>query len=440
MIIEECANEHDHRTPVISKENLAIQQAPITIEQEPQGMAIMQQSIPTLFHQNLQSNSYFLQDVDESRQKAHKKSRRLGQESQRELQRPLTYRQLAMSLFNHFDTDKDFENYLKSIKEEHIAEALTPYILTIEQLSEYGYPINSPDLAGCAMINYTPYPGAQQPEFPDLSKAGYSESSIHVCARCNKLFNYLNEESCTYHWGKLWDVKNNGKHWTCCRKDECASGCTTAEMHVWTGVYPGHNGPLAGFVHAKPDITPKTLRVVAIDCEMCFTKNGLEVSKVTVVDICGNIVYQKLIKPINNIIDYNTRFSGIRKEDMQDVTDNLRVAQHELLQFISTDTIIIGHGLESDLRVLNLLHEKVIDTSFAYPHPYGFPYRNSLKSLTGLYLKRFIQKTMHDPAEDAKAAMDLMIAKISPDNFTSDFFLHERNKYDRNKLRTVLRG
>lgn len=371
-----------------------------------QRIITIQQPILSLCNQKLQYKSCFPRDVNELRQKTQKKSRELlRQGSRRGLQK--LSRQPSLSNY--------FQNQTELLKEKAVMDAMTSYILTSEQLLNYGYPVES-KLPGCAIINYTPYPTTQQSsDSHDSNSMEYSQQKI--CTRCSKSFsNYAHTHSCTYHWGKLWDDTTNGitiKYWTCCRKTEFADGCTTAEMHVWTGLQPGLNGPLAGFVHTKPNKdAQKTLRFVAVDCEMCFTVAGLEVVKVTIVDKYGKIVYEKLIKPSNDIIDYNTKFSGITKKDMQKVTDNLGTVQRELLEYISAETILIGHGLESDLRVLRLLHKKIIDTSIIYPHHKGFPYRNSLKILAKRVLKRSIQETTHDPAEDARAAMDLMMAKI----------------------------
>jgi RNA exonuclease 1 len=46
-------------------------------------------------------------------------------------------------------------------------------------------------------------------------------------------------------------------------------------------------------------------------------------------------------------------------------------------------TVLIGHGLENDLKALRLVHPagRVIDTAQLYPHPKGLPYRRALRFL-----------------------------------------------------------
>ncbi|XP_017761485.1 PREDICTED: uncharacterized protein LOC108551736 isoform X2 [Eufriesea mexicana] len=248
------------------------------------------------------------------------------------------------------------------------------------------------------------------------------------CARCYKSFymnredgEYLYEERCVYHWGKLRSGLVDGAHgdtWECCRGREPARGCTTARMHVWTGLAPGFNGPFDGYVHTRLARTvPKdgNYGVYALDCEMCFTRRGLELAKVTVVGMDGKVVYDTLVMPDAEVIDYNTRFSGITAKDLSKASKSLRDVQKDLTSFVHAETILIGHGLENDLRALRLLHTTVIDTCVAFPHFLGYPFRSSLKTLARTVLRREIQVTEHDSVEDARIAVDLMLRKLQHD-------------------------
>uniref|UniRef100_A0A3Q4I8L1 Uncharacterized protein n=1 Tax=Neolamprologus brichardi TaxID=32507 RepID=A0A3Q4I8L1_NEOBR len=46
--------------------------------------------------------------------------------------------------------------------------------------------------------------------------------------------------------------------------------------------------------------------VYSLDCEMCYTVHGLELSRVTVVNSSLEVVYDTFVKPENEVIDYNT--------------------------------------------------------------------------------------------------------------------------------------
>ncbi|XP_012169657.1 uncharacterized protein LOC100646310 isoform X1 [Bombus terrestris] len=245
------------------------------------------------------------------------------------------------------------------------------------------------------------------------------------CARCHRAFyqnqsdgEYLYHEPCVYHWGKLRKSVVAGTHcnmWQCCRGRDNARGCTVARTHVWTGLTPGYNGPFDGYVRtslARTVPIDGNYGVYALDCEMCFTKHGLELTKVTVVDINGKVVYDALVKPDTEVIDYNTRFSGITAKDLANATKTLKDVQKDLTGFIHAETILIGHGLENDLRALKLLHATVIDTCIAYPHFLGYPFRSSLKTLARTVLCKEIQVKGHDSVEDARIVMDLMLRKL----------------------------
>ncbi|XP_055684628.1 uncharacterized protein LOC129790853 isoform X1 [Lutzomyia longipalpis] len=253
------------------------------------------------------------------------------------------------------------------------------------------------------------------------------------CCRCGRGFfvtvdgEYLTHEQCVFHWGKLQrvDCLPFGRvEFSCCGGDAGSRGCTTNRLHVWYGLQTGLNGPFEGFVATRPGASDGKHQIFGLDCEMCFTGRGLELCKVSVVASDGRLLYERLVRPECPIVDYNTRFSGISEQDFTSrgqAVRTLKEVQQDLLKMISAEAILIGHGLENDLRALKIIHRNIIDTSVVFPHTSGLPFRRSLKSLAKTFLKRDIQTaaTGHDSLEDSRACIELMLWRVRKDFRTS---------------------
>jgi RNA exonuclease 1 len=175
--------------------------------------------------------------------------------------------------------------------------------------------------------------------------------------------------------------------------------------------------PEGGFVCTQPAgmgvANAEYPEIVAMDCEMVTIETGLALARCSVVDDCGTVIYDKLVLPPTPIVNYNTEFSGITKEQMRNVTTTLEDVQKELLELIPSECVIAGHSLENDLMMLKMCHPNVVDTVQMYPHKRGAPFRNALRFLTERYLRRKIQhEGTHDSVTDARATLELVYLKL----------------------------
>ncbi|KAI9719208.1 MAG: hypothetical protein M1828_006301 [Chrysothrix sp. TS-e1954] len=188
------------------------------------------------------------------------------------------------------------------------------------------------------------------------------------------------------------------------------------EAEGWVASSHGGSLPFQHQDKVRKDEVFDSVKVLALDCEMCTTSDGgPSLTRVSVLSVSGKVLLDELVKPKLPIIDYLTAYSGITEAKLSGVTTTLADVQGRLLDLLTDSTILVGHSLVSDLNALKLTHPHIIDTSMIYPHPRGPPFKSSLKFLAQRYLKREIQtqvgKGGHDPTQDALAALDLVRQK-----------------------------
>lgn len=150
--------------------------------------------------------------------------------------------------------------------------------------------------------------------------------------------------------------------------------------------------------------------LVALDCEMAVVAGGGKaLTRVGLLDCRGEVLLDMHVLPRLPIVDYLTRYSGVDASSLEGVTARVEDARAAVLRHVGADTIVVAHSGENDLRALRLYHAKVLDTAWAYRDRKSNRKR-SLKDLARVHLKRRIQNrgnAGHDPAEDARAALDL---------------------------------
>ncbi|XP_023949041.2 uncharacterized protein LOC112053738 [Bicyclus anynana] len=173
-----------------------------------------------------------------------------------------------------------------------------------------------------------------------------------------------------------------------------------------------HNKQQSNIKNQKNDKNQNKLtKFIAMDCEMVgvgFEGGDHMLARVSLVNKFGDCIYDKFVKPREEVVDYRTKISGIRKEDLVHGEDFATV-QKEVAEILR-GRILVGHSLKNDLGVLFLSHPKknIRDTSRYKPFKKitkgSTP---SLKRLAKEILSIDIQHGEHSSVEDAKAVMQV---------------------------------
>ncbi|KAI1332597.1 hypothetical protein F5Y16DRAFT_120358 [Xylariaceae sp. FL0255] len=316
------------------------------------------------------------------------------------------------------------------------------------------------DLSGLAIHGYV----SHIPDDADIRSAQLAvqaSGNTENCDRCSTRFQIFpgrrqedgalaSNGVCHFHPGKMYR-DGTGRRYRCCNRssDDEAGGCTTASTHVFKTTDPKRLATVLNFANTPTNPSVPEDRAVAFDCEMGFTVFGLELIRMTVVSWPdGKEMLDVLVQPAGEVLDLNTRYSGVRPEDMASaevyqaggdhrpviipssdatrppqrrlkIVPSPKAARDLLFTLISAETPLIGHGLENDLNAARIIHPTCIDTVLLYPHQRGLPIRHGLKYLMDSKLHRKIQVDApegspegHDSAEDARAAGDLVRLKI----------------------------
>lgn len=291
-------------------------------------------------------------------------------------------------------------------------------------------------------------------EILDTLDALFVADYWEICDRCNTRFQVFPDRreedgalttggKCTHHWGKkLWPSKapkndaSGQTRWTCCNEPLGSEGCTTYDTHVFKVTGVKRLSTILPFIETPLNDKVEPHMAICFDCEMGYTTKGLELLRLTAVSWPSHKpILDVLVRPLGQILDVNTRFSGVTPDqyfnakphdpenpifDPKDlrIVDSPSVARALFLEHITPSTPLLGHALENDLNAIRLVHPTLVDTVFLFPHPKGLPMRNSLKNLVKTRLGMDIQQAGaagHDSFEDARATGELVRYKIKHD-------------------------
>lgn len=211
------------------------------------------------------------------------------------------------------------------------------------------------------------------------------------------------------------------KVWSCCHKRGFAPGCSTGNTHTVECENPEILAYLCPF-EATPQVTTNTKwKIIALDCEMSYTKHGLTLTRMSILSFPDSRIlvdtYIREAYPGVPIIDYNTRYSGVTHNNLYPVDPansppvltGIAAARRKLWEYCDANTIIIGHGLDHDLKCLRLIHPRIIDTAILFSSQLGMKHR--LKRLAETELNWDIQQENagHDSVEDCRTCISLVL-------------------------------
>ena len=300
-----------------------------------------------------------------------------------------------------------------------------------------------------------------------------------ICDRCKSRFQVFpgrREEDgalasggvCTHHYGKSYLSERSAsdprgkrdRRYRCCNQLLGDSpGCTKAECHVFKISEVKRMASVLNFEETPENPRIVSMAPVCIDGEMGYTVHGLELIRLTATSWPGGEeLFDVLVRPVGEIMDLNSRFSGVWPNDFAEATPcdappepftplplspthatlspeghkalgltnrKLRMvsspaaARSLLFSYLSPQTPLIGHGLENDMNATRIIHPIIMDTALLFPHPAGLPYRHGLKALMLKHLNRHVQVVVdgkmegHDSMEDANAAGELVRFKLA---------------------------
>lgn len=157
-------------------------------------------------------------------------------------------------------------------------------------------------------------------------------------------------------------------------------------------------------------------QVIAIDCEMCETKDpqtgkidGKALCRISIVNALdpSDVLIDTLVKPEWPVTNYRSWINGIGKDHLENVKFTLSHAQEFMKALCSDETVILGHSLHNDLEAIKMEHHCVVDSSYLFPVK-DADGKNHVCSLRDL-AKQVLHKDMpskHDSVNDARTALE----------------------------------
>ncbi|KAI1103390.1 ribonuclease H-like protein [Jackrogersella minutella] len=208
--------------------------------------------------------------------------------------------------------------------------------------------------------------------------------------------------------------------------------CHADDCLLYQGYYTGnphhrghHKFNIKNFISAPASVHGLVKRkAIAIDCEMVeIAKGKNELARICAMDLLtGETLIDMLVYPTEPVIDWRSRYSGITLDMMLEARlrgqtlDGWPAARERLFEFADVDTMLVGHALNNDLKVLKVSHKRVVDSSIlvgeaVFGKGKRMPRQWGLNVASKELLKISIQTSRrgHDCMEDTLATRELVL-------------------------------
>mmetsp|Transcript_28677 Transcript_28677/g.39971 ORF Transcript_28677/g.39971 Transcript_28677/m.39971 type:complete len:678 (-) Transcript_28677:1567-3600(-) len=150
----------------------------------------------------------------------------------------------------------------------------------------------------------------------------------------------------------------------------------------------------------------KMTRQVALSCGMVEVevKGGerdVRIGRVVIVNLYGHVLFDEIVRPAGDVIDFKTKESGVSVSDMKRALSTAACRSH--LQKMLSGRVIVALNIENQLRELQLTIPARSIRDIA--HRMTGPQARSLPELTEKYLG--LSVSVRNPIEDGRALMAL---------------------------------
>ena len=171
-------------------------------------------------------------------------------------------------------------------------------------------------------------------------------------------------------------------------------------------------------------------RIIFLDAEFVKTESKHSVGSVTMINFNGEIIFNKIIKPYERIIDYMSFITGFNKNIIDKGMPEKEAL--ELIQKILIGKILVGSDLSQDIKVLEINVDNLVgirDLSTARILRYMMcaeEQRMSLAKMVNHFWNIKLHCKIHSSLEDAKYIRDIYLKIMK--NYTDDFYSPNLNE------------